>query len=63
MDRRHKTASEEAKYHARRKIVFPKTVAQLEVLVEHGAQGKWNRLEMDIRDSGVRMKRPVLFLA
>jgi hypothetical protein len=44
VDGRHKTASEEAEYHARRKIVLPETMTELEVLVKHGAEREWNRL-------------------
>jgi hypothetical protein len=44
VDGRNKTASEEAEYHARRKIVLPKTMTELEVLVKHGAEREWNRL-------------------
>jgi hypothetical protein len=44
VDGRHKTASEEAEYHARRKIVLPKTMTELEVLVKHSPEREWNRL-------------------
>jgi hypothetical protein len=63
VDGRHKTASKEAEYHARRKIVLPKTMTELEVLVKHSPEREWNRLEMDERYSGVRMKTLVLLLA
>ena len=42
MNRRYKAAGDETENDARGEIVFAKSVAELEVLVEHCAEGKWN---------------------
>ena len=44
MDRGDEAASDEAENDAGSKVVFSESVAELEVLVEHGAEGEGNRL-------------------
>lgn len=44
MDRGHEAAGYEAEDHAWGEIVFSESMAELEVLVEHCAEGKRDRL-------------------
>jgi hypothetical protein len=45
MYRRHEFPRRQAQKDTGRKVVFPYAAAELEVGVEHGAQGQWDRLQ------------------
>lgn len=44
VDGGHESAGDKTEYHPRREVVFAETMAQLEVLVEHCAERKGDRL-------------------
>jgi hypothetical protein len=52
VDRGHEFACCETQEHARRDVVFADAVAELEILVEHGAEGKGDGLGDYVRDCG-----------
>lgn len=49
VDGRHELARQETEQDPRRQVMFPDTLPHLEVLVEHGPEGKWDRLFEEVR--------------